>query len=74
MSGRSWREIMKKGNVEQVVEKIVVVQRVLNLTQDGDAGGLEELHEKEGWAESCGDGRTGLHLPVPGPFDTLCSH
>ena len=29
----------------------VVKQRVFNLTKDGDAGGLEELHEKGGWPD-----------------------
>ena len=29
----------------------VFKQRVLKLTKDGDAGGLEELHEKGGWPD-----------------------
>jgi hypothetical protein len=38
----------KKGGKEekQAGDESVFKQRVLKLTEDGDAGGLEELHEK----------------------------
>ena len=45
----------KKGGEEEeekgVGEESAVKQRVLKLTLDGDAGGLEELHEKGGWPD-----------------------
>ena len=36
---------------KRVDDESVVKQRVLKLTEDGDAGGLEELHEKGGWPD-----------------------
>lgn len=45
----------KKGGEEEgekgVGDESVVKQRVLKLTNDGDAGGLVELHEKGGWPD-----------------------
>ena len=45
----------KGGEKEERKEKVggesVYKQRVFNLTKGGDAGGLEELHEKGGWPD-----------------------
>jgi ankyrin repeat protein len=46
-------EKKKSGEKEgkRVGDESVFKQRVLKLTEDGDAGGLEELHEKGGWPD-----------------------